>query len=140
MGDVFSRAGGPRRHEEALRRPEDAPGALQEAPRSPQEAPGSRIISVLRVFLGSGRGPRMPEDAPGWPPDTCFYVFFLRVAEPPLSSYVFLRVGGSGDAVCRRLAYLSFLAFWWPFGRIIRENTCRERAGRNRLSIESYAL
>ena len=60
-------------------------------------------IRVLRVFLESGRGPRMPEDAPGWPPDTCFYVFSLRVAEPPLSSYVFLRVGGRFGVGWRRL-------------------------------------
>ena len=48
----------------------------------------------LRVFLESGRGPKRPAEAPEWPPYTCFYVFFLRVAEPPFSSYVFLRVGG----------------------------------------------
>ena len=57
----------------------------------------------LRVFLASDRGPRRVEDAPGCLPDTCFYVFFLRVAEPPLSSYVFLRVGGSVDAVLTSL-------------------------------------
>ena len=28
----------------------------------------------LRVFLESERGPRKPEDASGWLPDTCFYV------------------------------------------------------------------
>ena len=94
----------------------------------------------LRVFLESGRGPKRPADAPGWPPDTCFYVFSLRVTEPPFASYVFLRVGGSGDAVWRGLPPLSFLAFWWHFCTIIRENTCRERWRRNRISIESYAL
>ena len=127
---VFSRAGeAPRRFTRVF--------TCRRGPRRAQEADP---YVFLRVFLESGRGPRRPEDAPGWPPDTCFYVFSLRVAEPPFSSYVFLRVGGSVGVVWRDLAAWLFPACWWPFGRIIRENTFRERAGRNRLSIESYAL
>ena len=101
-----------RRPSEAPRAPQEARGCPRRPPRKSQdadsyvfsragEAPGRRSTLVftcrrgprraqeadpyvfLRIFLESGRGPRRPEDAPGWPPDTCFYVFSLRATEAP---------------------------------------------------------
>ena len=77
----------------------------QEAPRRSQEADSYVFYRAGEapgrggyVFFTCQRGPsraqeadpyRKPEDAPGWPPETCLYVFSLRVAEPPFSLYVF---------------------------------------------------
>ena len=79
MGDVFSRAGGPRKHQEPFKRPEDAPGGPKEAPRKPQE---TESYVFLRVFLERDRGPRRDQEA---------------------DSYVFLRVFIESDRGPRRV-------------------------------------
>ena len=158
---MFSRAGGPRRHQELLRRPEDAPGGPHKVPggrfirvftcrrgartlmirvftcqRGPRRAQEADPYVFLRVFLESGRGPRMVQETGS----NVFYRVFLACGPHHTCFYVSAVVSRRVGVVSRRSAPLLFLAFWWPFGRIIRENTCRERWPRNRLSIESYAL
>ena len=90
----------------------------------------------LRVFLASGRGPRMVQEIDSYvfynvllecgPHHTCFYVSVVVAASCRR------RLAGFGAMVISCMLV--------PFGRIIRENTCHERWSRNDLSIESYAL
>ena len=80
----------------------------------------------LRVFLQSGRDPWVLQEIDSY----VFYRVFLACGPLHTCFHVSAVVAAPFDGIWRPFPALLFLAFWLPFGRIIRENTCRERSGR----------
>ena len=78
--------GGTKKPSGGQRMPQDGTQKAPEGPRMPKDGSRIRVFTCFPcdpflsyVFLRVGGR----FDAPGWLPDTCFYVFSLRVADAP---------------------------------------------------------